>query len=680
LMPGYTRNHRGHKIVWPEKEKDLFYQLRDSVANCPKLYFMNDYWDIGMETDASDYGIGAFLFQVNPENGDKVPIQFVSKSLTGAQLRWSTPEKEMYAKYYAVKKLDYILGNTPFTWYTDHKNNILNKSTGSDKVLRWQLYLQDYDIKDVYIKGDDNEITDTYSRLCDGPKHKSDRPALSVSNTGNTANILSHLCEISDSTEYLSLIEEYDMAPQPTEYLNLMLEQHIDTETLLALAQPPSLSNEIYEKLSKVHNSYVGHLGVERTLYRLKRLKDVWPAMRIDISLFIQQCPCCQKMSQIKIPIHTQSFTTASYGLMKKISMDCIGPLLETSDGYTHILTIIDNFTRYTALYPLKGASAIEVAHSILIHIGTFGCPDIIQMDNGPEFVNETVRETIKLLGTAQATILAYSKEENAIVERCNKEAMRHIRAMVFEVNKKSTWKIHLPLAQRIINSEVHSRTGATPNDLVFGGKLNLQGTFLLPPAIQSTEVNIAAWSADMLKTQLTLVNLAQLRQREKDENHLNKGKCDDKINTEFRHNSFVLIKYPDSAMGHRAPSKLHTQWKGPMRVVSNKGAEYILHDLVKNKNISVHVSRLKVFEYDPRRTDPLAIAARDNDEEEVESIIDHFGNPKMKSGMDFRVRWAGFDANEDTWLPWSEVRNIPALHTYLRANNMVKLIPKEHL
>ena len=38
----------------------------------------------------------------------------------------------------------------------------------------------------------------------------------------------------------LSLIEEYDMAPQPTEYLNLMQKLHIDTETLLALAQPPT--------------------------------------------------------------------------------------------------------------------------------------------------------------------------------------------------------------------------------------------------------------------------------------------------------------------------------------------------------------------------------------------------------------------------------------------------------
>jgi hypothetical protein len=78
--------------------------------------------------------------------------------------------------------------------------------------------------------------------------------------------------------------------------------------------------------------------------------------------------------------------------------------------------------------------------------------------------------------------------------------------------------------------------------------------------------------------------------------------------------------------------------------------------------------------------TDPLAIAARDNDVFEVESIINHFGDPKTKSKMDFQVRWLGFDASEDRWLPWSEVRNLPALHTYLRANNMVKLIPKKYL
>jgi hypothetical protein len=54
-------------------------------------------------------------------------------------------------------------------------------------------------------------------------------------------------------------------------------------------------------------------------------------------------------------------------------------------------------------------------------------------MDNGPEMVNNLVTEVLQLLGTTGATILAYSKEENAIVERANKEVMRHLRALIFE-------------------------------------------------------------------------------------------------------------------------------------------------------------------------------------------------------------------------------------------------------
>ena len=182
-----------------------------------------------------------------------------------------------------------------------------------------------------------------------------------------------------------------------------------------------------------------------------------------------------------------------------------------------------------------------------------------------------------------------------------------------------------------------------------------------------------------MLSLQDKLVDLAQKRQHDKDEEHMKKRRSNNAI-TEFRHNSFVLIQYPDSAMGPRAPTKLHTPWKGPMRVVSNIGAEYIVHDLVQNKDIPIHVTRMKVFEHDPKRTDPLAIAARDNEEFEIDFIVSHSGNPKRKSDMDFLVRWLGYDASEDLWLPWSQVRNVPALHTYLRENGMTKLIPKEHL
>ena len=88
----------------------------------------------------------------------------------------------------------------------------------------------------------------------------------------------------------------------------------------------------------------------------------------------------------------------------------------------------------------------------------------------------------------------------------------------------------------------------------------------------------------------------------------------------------------------------------------------------------------MKAFEHDPKRTDPLAVAARDNEEFEIDFIVAHSGNPKRKSEMDFLVRWLGYDESEDLWLQWSQLRNVPALHTYLRENGMAKLIPKEHL
>ena len=188
--------------------------------------------------------------------------------------------------------------------------------------------------------------------------------------------------------------------------------------------------------------------------------------------------------------------------------------------------------------------------------------------------------------------------------------------------------------------------------------------------------MNVSQWSSDMIKLQSKLIDIAQKRQQEQDEAHIQK-RTHDKVSY-FRPNSFVLVQYPKTVMGIRAPTKLHPHWKGPMRVISNKGAEYTLRDLVQDKNISVHISRLKEFEYDPLHHDPLAIAAKDNEEDEVESIIRHHtGNPKRKTSMDFLVRWKGYDESEDLWLPWSELRTNNALHTYLRQNGMEKLIPK---
>ena len=78
MLTGYTRGHRAHPLLWTDELSTVFlYSLRDSLASSPKLYFINEIWDIGETTDVSDYSIGVFLFQVNLDSNIKLPIQFV---------------------------------------------------------------------------------------------------------------------------------------------------------------------------------------------------------------------------------------------------------------------------------------------------------------------------------------------------------------------------------------------------------------------------------------------------------------------------------------------------------------------------------------------------------------------------------------------------------------------------
>lgn len=118
-----------------------------------------------------------------------------------------------------------------------------------------------------------------------------------------------------------------------------------------------------------------------------------WVGMREDIIQFIRQCPCCQLMSQVKPLIHLQKFTLASMYPMEKVSVDSIGPLPPTPDGFQYILVVIDNFTRFVELYALRSVSAEEAAQCFLDYFGRYGAPHYIHSDRGSQFVNALIRE-----------------------------------------------------------------------------------------------------------------------------------------------------------------------------------------------------------------------------------------------------------------------------------------------
>lgn len=336
---------------------------------------------------------------------------------------------------------------------------------------------------------------------------------------------------------------------------------------------------------------------------------------------------------------------------------------------------IICCFTRFVELYVVPDTSALEAARALLQHMGRYGAPSQIRSDNSSQFVNDVIEELLRLVGTEHLLTLAYSKEENAIVERANKEVMRHLRAIIFHKNVIDDWQYSLPLVQRIMNASVHESIGVSPAQLLFGDAITLDRGFLLPQTSDKEEeqIPLSEWASRMLKKQEELLSIAKSNQQDKDMYHIamHSAKENEKY-TEYPLNSYVLVNYHD-----RPPTKMHTHLKGPVRVVSFNKANYTVQDLVTNRLQKIHVSKLRPFVYDKRYTDPRTVANSDRQSFDVQEIISHTGSKRQKSQMTFRVRWMGYSAEDDTWEPWSNLRTNAILHQYLRDNGMTSIVPK---
>jgi hypothetical protein len=500
---------------------------------------LDDINPIVLRTDASDYGIGAYLLQLinNPRNGIlEHPIMFISKSLDKTQCRWSTPEKEMYAIWYALKKMHYLIGDSQFTIETDHENLVRETWNGSDKVTRWKLDIQGYNFEIKHLAGVKNEVADGFSRLCE--------------------QVDVDYCASLDDDES---IHDYLF---PTYGEDMECDELACLE-LASLDEDITIPREVYHTIGQVHNSLVGHHGVERTMLKLLRHNKKWPYMREHIRCFIKKCPLCQKISAIKTPINTLPFTNAAYKPMFLVGMDTIGPLTKESDDLEYILVIIDQFTRYVELFPIKDTSAEAVVQPLIEHVGRYGIPFYIQSDRGTQFVNDVIRELTRIMGTQHQTTLAYSKEENAIVERANKEVMRHLRAFIFDIGVHEGWSKKLPLVSRIMNSSVHSATGVSAASLLYGNSIDLdRGLFLPLESLDQEETKLSDWASDMLRTQERLMQVAEQRQLARDNAHIVKNAIEEV--SCYEPNTFVLVSYPDGAMGPRPPSKLHTNLRRP--------------------------------------------------------------------------------------------------------------------
>ena len=449
-------SQKSKTLIWSQVESNAFINTKSALANMALLCYPCDNSKLSLQVDASDTAIGAVLQQQCPNGWE--PLGFFSKALDKTQKYYSTFDRELLAIYLSIKHFKFMLEGRNFTIFTDHKPIISALRSLSDKTpkqVRQLCYIAEYTCDIRHVPGKNNVVADTLSR-----------PNVNTINT--TIWTLDELIEA--QKQDLELKEMRNSSSFKSVHVTPTSQIIVETS---AKEDRPYIPAPLRKKLfDQYHN--LSHPGIKATR-KLIRPRYFWPTMTEDINHWCSTCTACgsskilhhTKVAAVPIPIPKSRF--------QQIHIDLVGPL-PVSNGYKHLLTIVDRYTRWPEAIPLPNIEAQTVANSIVEHwIARFGTPHTITTDRGTQFESELFQSLVRRLGTKHVHTSAYNPRGNGLVERFHRQLKASLRCL----NTNPQWTVHLPLVLLGIRSSYKEDLKCTPAEMVYGTSLVLPADFI---------------------------------------------------------------------------------------------------------------------------------------------------------------------------------------------------------
>jgi hypothetical protein len=624
--------------TWKHPYRKQFDNFKDGLQQACAVFYPDYSLDWILRTDASDYGIGAVLLQVfvKPDGTSELqPIAFYSKKFSEQAIKWPTIEQEGYAIYAAVKKFAYYLVGKEFIIETDHNNLRWMEASEVAKIVRWRIYLQGFCFLIRHIKGILNSVADAFSRLL-------------------------LLCHYLDNDSTIVTEEEAD------HFLFAILGSHYGEEVDHVLLnifnasddkndpQPAVVFDMTFDQIfAKVHNCTEGHWGVRETWKRLNRDFPGHGVSMNQLTELIACCPTCQKTRKERreklIPVirHLKPPHSRS-----AIGIDALSITPHGASGETHIILIVNLYSKLVFLHPSTGCTAINLATAVWTYWCTYGFTDMVVSDRGPDLTSQLFAELVRLMGMRHVFSIADRHVNGS--ERLIKEAQRHLRAIVYDTRVKDIFDdaTIIPSVQSIMNSKVSAETAHTPFELTFGSQDALYTKLLPADATATTDV------AHVLLQRLNS-NLQILRDASSEfQNSLVATRS--KSTESASLNRYQAGDYVTYDAGRPHP-QLAWRYKGPYAVISQYRNDVSCRNLVTDAITQFSVTDLEPFFCDSSEI-AYDAALRDQDQFNVLAVLSYTGDSRKRTAMTFTLQ---FEDGDIIVLPWSKDIECEAYFNY---------------
>nr|GEW74412.1 reverse transcriptase domain-containing protein [Tanacetum cinerariifolium] len=367
-------------------------------------------WNLPFELmcDASDFAMSAVLGQRKMKHFQ--PIHYASKTMTEAQIHYTTTEKEMIA---------------------------VVKQDAKPRLILWVLLLQEFDIIIRDKKGMENLAADHLSGL-ENPRMSSQQ-----------------------KKKFFKDVKHY-FWDDP--YLFRICAGQIIRRCVHG--------KKAYDILKACHEGPTeGHHGANFTAKKIFDAGFFWPTIYRDAHNLVKSCDICQRQGKISQKDEMHQNVIQVYEIFDVWGIDFVRPF-PSSRGNRYILVAVDYLSKWVEAKALSTTDARVVVKFLKSLFARFGTPRAIISDRGTHFCNDKFAKVMSKYGVTHLLATAYHPQTSGQVEVSNRGLKRILERTVGE--NRASWSKKLEDALLTFRTAYKTPIGCTPYKLVYGKSCRL--------------------------------------------------------------------------------------------------------------------------------------------------------------------------------------------------------------